>query len=258
MANSTMLKPLIIGLPGSGKSTLSAALASRLGLGVIVTDQLFRKIRAIPPQSTEIESQVTRNFLERIRITENNFFDEILSDARANDGMGCSMLKDGKYFRIKYGEKIFRIFETEMLQWLYNNMRFENLIPDLSSSAPLCKENRNIFSQKNGFKVVLLNTPLEKIALNLVKDFIKFQQTKESIRGAYEMKFQEALDSTVSSSGPGKLLRKLLFDVALKETQLQSVARMPSYRSFADNVLMVSASCTVSDCVDLVIKSIRK
>ena len=221
-----MKKPLIIALPGTGKTTTAHAVCDLLGDGrtVVSTDELFRVYRAIPLASNDDGHQIMKNFVARAERDYPNYADEIKSHAESG------ALSDSKLFRAiganQYGEDIFRTFEIEMLKWLNAEGKFDKTLADLSASAPLYADNRAIFSEDNGYKVFLLEAPEDIVADHLLADYERHKTSGKIIRGGYEAAVQKA----------GGNARDALLAMHRKDR----VARMDKYRAFAHVTFNVS------------------
>jgi hypothetical protein len=133
-----------------------------------------------------------------------------------NDSKPCilksSCAKTG--FR-SFGEHIFRLYEIEMNKYLVKKGEFEGKIPDLSASALLYPENKEIFSPKNGYIVILVDTPKERLIQNLINDYNEQNSLEvgeiKNIRGAYEgvvnSAFEEYLKENNIKINPSKSRR---------------------------------------------------
>ena len=202
--------PIIIALPGSGKSTLSGMLAKKFNKTVLSTDPQFRIFRAIPATSQKEEAKVMQRFLKRAQKEFPDKYQALYAAAKEDttDKMPepdspaypqkRTHLRDSSFFR-DFGEDIFRTFEIEMLAWLHEKGRFEEKIPELSGSALLYEENRKLFSKENGYIFVHLDVGHEDIVKHLKKDFYKHLENSKMagewkpIRGAYEKAVRQAL-----------------------------------------------------------------
>lgn len=234
--NLSNYRPLFIGFPGSGKTTISALIANRLGIKVVSTDPLFRYFRAIPSISDIPESIVINRFLIRTQQEYPHKHSQLVRDSEIVDEQGRCALHDGGYFRRQYGEAIFRLFEIEMLKYLDESGSLTATIVDLSGSAPLWEENVALFSPERGYLPILLDTDHDLICQNLIKDYETYSSQREtgienSIRGAYEMRFTEALRLTDKDSKDQRNI--ILHREALNMTQKAAQDRMSKYRAFA-------------------------
>jgi hypothetical protein len=228
-------QPLFIGLPGSGKTTTSGLVAKRLGIEVLSTDPLFRSFRAIPSTSGMPEAIVMNRFLTRTQREYPQQHSKLLRDSESIDAQGRCALHDGSRFRCQYGESIFRLFEIEMLKFLDASGCFTNKIIDLSASAPLWEENRSLFSPDRGYLAILLDTDHNQICQNLIADYETYVKQcaigiEKPIRGAYELRFTEALRRAESNS---KDRQRIILYEALNMVQEAALERMSKYRNFA-------------------------
>lgn len=223
-----MKKPIIIGLPGSGKSTVSKLLAQKLNCGYISTDVMFRIYRAIPLNSNKHGIEIMHKFLKRIKKEYPKIYTSILPEAKKGS------LSDSKLFR-SFGENIFRIYEIEMNKWLFKNKLFEDKIIDLSASAPLYAENRKLFSQKNGYKKFLLDINLKIILPRLQKDYKLYLQNskktckKMPIRGAYEIAAENAVLHGFNS-----------IDGLSNQLENDKNIRIEKYKFFSDSIISIN------------------
>jgi len=236
MSQKISYRPLFIGLPGSGKTTISTLVANHLGIKVVSTDPLFRYFRAIPSISDIPESTVMRHFLMRVQEDHPHKYSELVQDSEVVDKQGRCALHDGGYFRRQYGESIFRLFEIEMLKYLDESGELSDKIVDLSGSAPLYEENAAIFSPERGYLAILLDADHNLICQNLIKDYEAYLSQREtgienSIRGAYEMCFTEALRLADNDSKNQRDV--ILHREALSMTQKAAEDRMSKYNAFA-------------------------
>jgi shikimate kinase len=234
--HSSYCRPLFIGLPGSGKTTISTLVANHLGIKVVSTDPLFRYFRVIPSISDIPESTVMRHFLMRVQEDHPHKYSELLRDSEVVDEQGRCALHDGGYFRRQYGESIFRLFEIEMLKYLDESGYLSDKIVDLSGSAPLYEENVALFSPERGYLAILLDADHNLICQNLIKDYETYLSQREtgienSIRGAYEMCFAEALRLADNDSKDQRDV--ILYREALSMTQKAAQDRMSKYKAFA-------------------------
>jgi hypothetical protein len=234
------VRPLFLGLPGAGKSTVAEEVSRLTGVSVVATDPLFRIFRALPASSIDQRADVMRSFLGRAATLYPRHYARLLDAALRVDGEGRCALHDGKYFR-SFGEEVFRLFEIEMLKWLESHGEFADRIVDLSASAPLYAENRMLFSLKNGYLPILLDTPRTQIVDNLIVDFGRYQQDTSkgeirSIRGAYEAAACRALRS---SGNVGLAEREAILKSTFGTiTDAERSRRMPFYQVFALRTLV--------------------
>lgn len=232
--NSKKLVPLFIGLPGAGKTTLSAAVAQKMGLEVIGTDPLFRVFRAMPSSSVDPRAEVMRSFLRRAAELYPALCSQLEADAVAQDEKGRCALHDSVRFRA-YGEDVFRLFEIEMLKGLDRSGGFSGKIVDLSASAPLYAENRALFAPENGYLPILVDTKVDQIAQNILRDYHRYCEQsraageKKPIRGAYE----KAIDAALAEAGlEAEQGEALILETALRMTEQEAAKRMEKYKAF--------------------------
>jgi len=208
------LRPVIVGLPGAGKSTTAELIAKKYNFEVISTDKLFRVYRAISLNDNDSEGhEIMKAFFERVKklyseksVSFNNSenYLELKKQAETIDDKNCCGLKDSKIFRNLSGlikeelslpgdDDIFRLFEIEMNKWLNSKGIFDNKLPDLSASAILYEENAELFSRKNGFVLILLDVSREILEKRLFEDFMFHVEESKKVgelkpkRGAYEI-----------------------------------------------------------------------
>lgn len=221
--------PVIIGLAGSGKSSVIRLLSECTGLSIFESDTYFRACRALSVNSTDPRRRIMDHFLNRIEQYFPQNLIEVRADAERVDSEGRCPFYNGKYFRTRHGEKIFRAYETEMLKWAFSNGMLNNSILDLSASAPLYEENRVLFSKLNGYVPLLLNTPAELICRNILSDYALVQteraagNVEATIRGAYEILFDDVLNKIKTND-------EFARQNCLKETATFIIAREIKYR----------------------------
>lgn len=228
------LRPLFVGLPGAGKTTLSALVAEKLGLEIVGTDPLFRLFRALPSSSPDPRAAVMRSFLARAAGVYPDLIAQLAADSETLDDKGRCALYDSGRFRA-YGEDVFRLFEIEMFKWLDATGGFAGKIADLSASAPLYEENRALFAPENGYLAILVATPLDQIARNILKDYRRYREQsaaageKKPIRGAYERAIDAALGEADFETPQAEAI---ILEVALAMTEKEAAKRMEKYKTF--------------------------
>lgn len=233
--------PLFIGLPGSGKSTLSKAFGQAHRMPVVETDVLFRRIRGLSPASIQPEAEIMRQFLAEVRVHSHRYI-ELERDANTLDKNGLSALADGRLFR-RHGLDLFRRFEVLMLRWLHDEGHFEQRIVDLSASAPLFLENQTIFNKRNGFVPILLRPSIEMISKNLLDDYETYKQTKCTKRGLFETEF----DALVPNASNADITKR-----ALEITRKISDERMDAYIKFATRAVTLEPDMTLHELISLI------
>lgn len=245
------IRPLFIGLPGAGKSTLAAFIGKILSFDVIATDPLFREFRALPANSEDPRAEVMRAFLKTAQEKFPAQAEALAKDAVSVDEKGRCALHDSTRFR-GYGEDVFRAFEIEMLRYLDASGAFDGKIVDLSASAPLYAENREIFTRSNFYKTILIDTPFDLIADRLVADYERYvAQSKEAgkekpIRAAYEKKIDDVL-AVASSELTSEARSALIRETVLALTRTESNRCMDAYRAFAAETLVPAATDAMED-----------
>lgn len=238
--------PLLIGLPGAGKSTTGALVALALGLEILSTDTLFRQLRAIPytpSPAAKDPSEVMHRFVERAVSRWPHLADTIRAKSCKDetDVKGRSGLHDSTYFR-SLGEEVFRFFEAMMLEWLVETGAFVGKLPDLSASAPLFEENRKLFTQERGFIPFLLDADEEVLLERLLTDYARHLELSQAagepvpIRGGYEQAARRLLSNPTSGIAPEDAPRQALLEQSRKDRS----ARMGAYRLFAEVTIDVA------------------
>jgi DNA polymerase III delta prime subunit len=259
--NDNLKRPLFVGLPGAGKTTIATAIAQQLGMEIIGTDPLFRVFRAISSADfRDPRAEVMRNFLARASEQFPDLYPKLQTDAETADTKNRCALHDSVRFRA-YGEDVFRLFEIEMLKWLDRHGDFKNKIVDLSASAPLYEENHKLFSPANGYLPILVDTPHDQICKNILKDYIAYREQSriagesKPIRGAYEKAIDDALGSTDPNTPEGKAIA---LKIVTEMTEKESRNRMEKYRAFASkNTLIPTSDKTLDKLVEAVLNLIH-
>lgn len=251
--------PVIVGVPGVGKTTTNREISEQTGLNIVVTDEEFRRLRAIPANSNDPDAAMMRIFLQEARA---NFphhprLDEIVAAAQADiaDPQGRAKLRDSTYFR-GFGEDVFRTFEWAMNRYLHFHGKFENAVVDISSSAALYEQNWQLFNPRTGFHVFLLDAPTELIASWLLKDFRRHQALSaeagepKPVRGAYEAFAKKAIaqygdtDKTVLG--------------AMTQLSLQHRSeRMEKFEGMAQSTIAVEPGQTQAETAARIVSALR-
>jgi len=251
------LIPILVGLPGAGKSSIVRTVGARLGLEVFESDPFFRVCRALPPGTNDPRRAITERFVDRVRRLFPESGDAVAADAAAVDDRGQCILHDGKHFRDKHGEDVFRAYEIEMLCWTWKAGELARKIPDLSASAPRFVEVRDLFSPANGYLPVLVDTPRSLLCRNLLADYARVVEERDrgrpdaTIRGGYEAKLDAALIDLPpgNSSERARVLLTTVAEIVDQDT----AQRMETYRKFALRSIVPSQTTTVAACAEAVI-----
>lgn len=154
-------------------------------------------------------------------------------------------LSDSKLFR-SFGEDVFRTYEIEMLKWLEENGIFVEAIPDLSASAPLYSENRDLFSPKNGFVPVYIQIEKELLLERLLKDYLQFEATGKTKRGACEIAVAKAL-GTANPDEHSRL--SVVADALIGQSEKDRAAREGKYLDFCQATIKVGETPPPEDVV---------
>jgi dephospho-CoA kinase len=112
--------PVLIGLPGSGKTTNSKLLAKKFKLKIFSSDEKFREIRKLWLEDAASEAEILHQFVARPELT--NFREWLIADlTKSNERTEKYPLpsRSGEFIR-KYSEEIFRALEIEMLKYYLN------------------------------------------------------------------------------------------------------------------------------------------
>lgn len=246
---------ILIGLPAAGKTTLSQMFAKHSGKAWVATDPLFRTYRAMPEDSIAEGSDIMRNFLSSTEKRFPNRYAAIkcLAQVDPQDPQKRSFLRDSAVFRDQ-GEDVFRLFEIEMIGWLNKTGKFENAIPDITSSALLYPENRDVFSPENGYSFVLLDPSHDTIVDRLVKGYAMHEKLSEAagepknVRGGYEKAARKAL-----AANP-ELSKDVVVREALEMLSLQHRSeRMDLYRQLQSHTVTVGQDETPAQTLQSII-----
>ena len=241
--------PILVGLPGVGKTTTSRILAERLGIGHVQTDELFREYRGLLLRDENPAVEILRRFLERDDIA--SIRDALKKDMVIPDpkGTGQTKLASSSYFISTYSESVFRAFEIEMLRWLEKNGIFRDSIPDLSASAPLYPENQSLFANQNCYCKVLLNMSDDVLIDRLTVDYERFKARGKSIRGRYERQIDGSLQQARANTGQmGQEERTSVIKATLQDLLTEDRAhRWEDYLHFAKHMVTVEADWAPED-----------
>ncbi len=239
-----MKKPLLIGLPATCKTTYSRLIAKKLNFEIISTDILFRKYRAIPLDSNKFGVEIMRNFLSCVEKQSKEIYTKILPEAEKGK------LGDSKLFR-SFGEDIFRLYEIEMNKWLNKNGKFDNKIVDLSASALLYEENRNLFSAKNGYTKILLDVNTNIILSRLLKDYKQYLENSKNagkkmpIRGAYEI----AAENAIKNGGTA-------IEGLQAQLEKDKNYRIEKYKKYSDKIIKIDSEIPKEQICEIILKKL--
>ncbi|PZQ43816.1 MAG: hypothetical protein DI551_11390 [Micavibrio aeruginosavorus] len=201
-----MRMPLIIGLPGVGKSEINAILSTQLNAPIISTDEEFRRYRAVPINDNNPDWPIITKFLVQVY---HDFVSSEKMDKKTFDALLEKCLLDPKDPKRRnsfypsdtarsFGEDVFRTFEWIMNRELNNSGAFDGKIVDISSSAALYKQNHDIFTPDK-YKIFHLVADPDVIVDNLVEGFRRHQKLSAEagqlvpIRGAYDKVARDAV-----------------------------------------------------------------
>lgn len=239
--------PLIIGLPGAGKSETTKILSGLIGIGIISTDDKFRELRSIPVNNNRSDAEVMRLFLSQVekdflvtgKLSQTEYdrlYQACLPDK--TDSKLRTSFRDSTLARsfggAEIGEKVFRTFEWIMNQWLHENDHFKDKIVDISSSAAMYPQNLAIFNKVNGYVPILLDAEHDVILDRLVHGFRLHQKLSHEkgewvpVRGAYDKVARDA--AVKSGEDSDEVIRPALSDYALKAR----AERLEFYREMAE------------------------
>lgn len=177
-----MVMPIIIGLPGVGKSEVNRALAERLNCKIISTENEFRTLRAIGANDDHPEAVVINLFLKKVyedfvvkgKMTPYKFARLMRAcEIDKNDLTQKNSFHTDKVL-YSFGMDVFRTFEAVVNKWLYDQGHFAGKLPDVSAFALANPDTRRIFSAQNDFVPVLLNADHERIVNNLMTGFDQY------------------------------------------------------------------------------------
>lgn len=244
-------KPLLIGLPGSGKTVTTSLLSEYLGLEFISTDSLFRDLRSIPFGSNTVWGhEVVAQFLGAAsQRMEPSSFKKLKSAASTIQAKtGLSQLSCGTLFR-SFGEDVFRAFEIEMNKWLNDVGYFQDRLVDISGSAPLYKENREIFAVN--FNIVLLDVSTELLIRRLTKDYRRHREKGTVIRGRYEDLVENALRHS-----PSDKHSSIIVETISKIVHQDRAERLCCYREWAQTVITLNDDIPPDRVMHIVLNSI--
>lgn len=253
---STMPTPVLVGLPGAGKTTIAHSLGERLKRPVFASDPFFRECRALPRGSSDPRRTIMDRFLRRWETEQPSRYAALRRDADAVVAGRCP-LHDGRYFR-SHGEDAFRTYEGEVLKWAQERGLLHAAIPDLSASAPLRPDVQALFAPQNGYLPILLDAAPDVLLRNVLADFARFRDERDAgravpIRGEYERDLDAAL---ADARADGRAIEKALEDAARTKLEQAAALRLPTYRDYARATIPVCASDPVTRLCDDVLEAL--
>jgi shikimate kinase len=157
----------IVGMPGSGKSAVSAALGEKYGMNVISTDAvIFKEARQDPAHP------VTARYLAGFERAYGNRLED------------PALLDDMPAFIARHGEIAFRDLEEQAVVFAFEAGRMKGAIPDLSGSGFMRAAIRQALKE-NGVVSLYLEAPDALILKNLMKDYEDSLRTGKIKRSGY-------------------------------------------------------------------------
>lgn len=208
-----MVMPIIIGLPGVGKSEVNRALAQRLDVRIISTEQEFRRLRSIGANDDNPDSAHINAFIKQV------YYDFVITGKMtpfqfARLRRVCNIdkddLKQGNKFHKKdilysFGMDVFRTFENVVIKAMFDQEYYSQGLREVPEYAFTRPEIRKIFEAQSDFVPVLLNADHEVIVDKLMADFDQHvelslkAQNIINVRGDYDLIGREAFSQTVES-----------------------------------------------------------
>jgi shikimate kinase len=167
-----MEKFTLVGLAGTGKSSISSHIAREEGLTVISTDAYFAEVRA------DLKHPVTLAYMENFKETKQQDYDVSILSSTA-DMIG------------RYGNDTFRDYEEQTIVWMHQSGMMKNAIPDLGGAAFMRKGTR-LALKDAGVVSIYVDAPSDSIAANLLKDYEEYKVTRNSARGNYMQVAEQA------------------------------------------------------------------
>lgn len=196
-----MRMPLIIGLPGVGKSEVNELLSQKLGVPIISTDEEFRRYRAVPVNDNRPDNSIMKQFLSQVAhdfVSSGKMSEEAYQELIAKCGQNLNDPGRNYFYPSdvarSFGEDVFRTFEWVMNRELNDLGALDGKIVDISSSAALYPQNHEIFT-KDKYAVIHLTAQDDVILDNLVEGFRRHQKTKVPVRGAYDAAARKAVEA---------------------------------------------------------------
>lgn len=99
---------ITVGLVGSGKTTLAQAIAKRLGLTVISSDRVRKKLASIPATEHHFEQMESGIYSAEF---SRRTYDELLSEARSILQQGDSVILDASFIKAEERQKALQVSE---------------------------------------------------------------------------------------------------------------------------------------------------
>lgn len=157
----------LVGMPGTGKSTVSKALGEKYGMSVVSTDAvIFKEARRDPGHP------VTAKFIEGFAAA----YGAPLEDP--------ALLMDMPAFVAKHGETAFRDLEEQAVCAAFAEGKMDGAIPDLSGSGFMRPAIRAALKER-GVISVYLEMSDEAVLRNLKKDYEESVRTGVIKRSGY-------------------------------------------------------------------------
>jgi shikimate kinase len=218
----------IVGMPGSGKSAVSSALAEKYGMTVISTDAvIFKEARQNPAHP------VTTRYLAGF---------EQAYGKKLNDP---ALLTDMPGFIAAHSEKAFRDLEEQAVVYAFGTGRLKGAIPDLSGSGFMRPAIRQALKD-HGVVSVYLEVPDALILKNLMKDYEDSLRTGKIKRSGY---FHIAKTAADKGSDPAAALDEY--------SKAQRPIRAPHY-ALADIIINVADGDGLQAVIDKVEAALKE
>lgn len=160
-----MIPFALVGLAGSGKSSVTTYLAKEYDLTIVSTDKEFADICA------DLSHPVTQSYLHSFEKRFHYNYDVKILTSTA-EMINC------------YGEKTFRDFEESAIIWMFQSGKMRNALPDLGGAAFMRSGTRQALQQA-GITSVFIEASSDFIADNLFKDYMDCKKTGHIKRGNY-------------------------------------------------------------------------
>ena len=174
-------KTVLIGMPAAGKSTI----------GKYIVEGISRDV------GVEIQAVSTDLRLKRMANDPNNTFVQKFLGDHDIPLADQSLLVTASKFMAKYGEPLFRDYESAVIVNMLENGDFEGKIPDLGGKAILHPRTAKAFKEK-GYQCVYLDVNSEDLARNLMKDFLRWCSGAEITRSNINTQIKKATENADS------------------------------------------------------------